>query len=89
MDCTHRLLGHEVPVTCVRYGTVEVISADTLGRIFIWWLKTGLIIRKCQVHKGPIKCLQFDSVHIVSGGIDNTVCVTDIAKGEVKNYFLN
>jgi hypothetical protein len=26
--------------------------------------------------------MQFDSVHIVSGGVDNTVCITDIATGE-------
>lgn len=78
-----RLIGHEVPVTVVRYGTVEVLSGDTLGRIFIWWLKTGTVLRKCEVHKGPVKCLQFDSVHIVSGGQDKAVCITDIATGEV------
>jgi len=27
--------------------------------------------------------MQFDAVHIVSGGVDNSVCITDIATGEV------
>ena len=55
-----------------------------LGRIFIWWTETGSILRTCYVHKGPVRSMQFDAVHIVSGGIDNSVCITDIATGEVK-----
>lgn len=81
-DSTTRLSGHEAPITCVKYGNIEVLSGDVVGRIFVWWLKTGQILRKCQVHHGPVKCLQFDSVHIVSGGADNAVCITDIATGE-------
>lgn len=77
-----KLVGHEVPVTCVKYGNMEVLSGDVLGRIFIWWLTTGQILRKCQVHQGPVKAIQFDSVHIVSGGTDAAVCITDIATGE-------
>lgn len=53
------------------------------GRIFVWWMTTGQVLRKCQVHTGAVKCLQFDSLHVVSGGVDNCVCVTDIATGEV------
>jgi LysM repeat protein len=80
---THRLQGHECTVTCVRFGQVEVISGDVKGRIFIWWVETGVIIRRCQVHQGSIKAIQFDSVHIVSGSCDNTISITDIATGEV------
>lgn len=65
-DCTYRLMGHECAVTCVRYGKMEILSGDVQGRVFIWWMATGEIIRRCQVHKGPVKCMQFDSVHIVS-----------------------
>lgn len=83
VESTHRLQGHTAPVTCVRYGNVEVLSGDATGNIFIWWLKTGQILRQCKVHAGPVKCMQFDSVHIVSGGVDRCVCVTDIATGEV------
>ena len=47
-----RLIGHEVAVTCVRYGKLEIVSGDTLGRIFVWWVETGEVLRKIQVHKG-------------------------------------
>lgn len=83
VDTTARLNGHNCPVTCVKYGGIEVLSGDYKGRVFIWWLKTGTVLRQCQIHNGPIKCLQFDSVHIVTGSTDSCVCITDIASGEV------
>jgi len=89
ITCKHRLVGHEVPVTCVRYGDLEVMSGDSLGRVFLWWTATGsrskppYVIHKIQVHAGPVRCMQFDAVYIVSGGADGTMCITDIATGEV------
>ena len=82
VDTVLRLIGHEVPVTCVRYGKLEVVSGDALGRIFIWWLETGEVLRQCHVHKGPVRCLQFDATRIVSGGSDTLVCITDIGSGD-------
>ena len=90
--CVHRLIGHEAAVTCVRYGKLEVMSGDCQGRIFMWWMdshdsRSGLgtpyILHKISVHSSPVKCLQFDALHIVSGGADATLCVTDIATGDV------
>ena len=78
-----RLIGHECPVTCVKYGTMEVISGDKKGRIFIWLVSTGEILRKCYVHTGQVKTIQFDATHIVSGGADGNVCITDIGTGSV------
>ena len=79
----YRLEGMNAPITCVKYGKLEIVTADSLGRIFIWWAETGAILRQCHVHEGSIKSLQFDAIHIVSGGTDNSVCITDIATGEV------
>ena len=36
-----RLQGTDAPVTCVKYGKLEIVSADALGRIFVWWTETG------------------------------------------------
>ena len=83
VDTTLRLVGHNTQVTCVRYGKLEVVSGDMLGRAFVWWLETGEVLRKCQIHRGPIKCMQFDATRIVSGGVDCTVCITDIGSGQV------
>lgn len=49
VESVQRLVGHEVAVTAVRYGKLEVISGDVIGRIFIWWTKTGEILRQCKV----------------------------------------
>lgn len=81
-ETTRRLVGHDEPVTCVRYGKLEALTGDNAGRIIVWWMATGQAIRRCQVHHGPCKTMHFDSVHIVSGGVDKNVCVTDIATGD-------
>ena len=51
-----------MPVTCVRYGELEIMSGDNLGRIFMWWMATGnkppYIIHKINVHTGPVRCMQ-------------------------------
>jgi len=83
VDCKNRLIGHEAAITCVKYSKLEIISADVHGRIFIWWMKTGEVIRKINAHESAIKCIQFDAVHIVSAGIDHCVDVIDIATGEI------
>ena len=83
VDCRNRLIGHETSVTCVRYSKLEILSADIKGRIFIWWMKTGEVIRKIDAHSSAIRCIQFDAVHIVSAGVDHCVDVIDIATGEV------
>ena len=70
-------------MTCVRYGNMEIVSGDRKGRIFIWLVKTGEILRKCQVHQGQVKAIQFDATRIVSGGGDGNVCITDIGTGSV------
>jgi len=44
-----RLVGHEVAVSAVRYGKLEIVSGDILGRIFIWLVETGAILRQIQV----------------------------------------
>lgn len=80
---SRRLSGHDHPVTCVRYGSLEVVTGDNVGRIFVWWLATGQILRKCEAHKGMVKSLHFDAVHVLSGGVDHNVAITDLATGEV------
>lgn len=82
-DCRTRLQGHETSVTCVKYGKLEVISGDNKGRVFVWWMKTGEILRIIQAHTMAVRCIQFDAVAIVTGSTDSNVSIIDIATGEV------
>ena len=83
VNCKNRLIGHECLVTCVKYGKLEVLSGDCRGRVFIWWMKTGEVLRVIQAHTMAVRCLQFDAVSIVTGSVDMAVVITDIATGEV------
>jgi len=81
--CKKRLIGHEQIVTIVKYGQLEILSGDVLGRVFIWWAESGNIVKICQIHNGPVKTLQFDAIVMVSGGTDKKICITDVGTGEV------
>jgi hypothetical protein len=83
VNCQHRLSGHDVAVTCVKYSKLEIFTGDITGRIFIWWMETVTIMRQIHAHQGPVKCMQFDAVHVVSGSTDQAVSIVDIATGEV------
>ena len=62
VDTKFRLAGHDCPVTCAKYGKLEVVSGDRNGNIIIWWLETGEIVRHVEnVHAGKINCIQFDA----------------------------
>lgn len=81
--CKKRLIGHEQIVTIVKYGQLEILSGDVLGRVFVWWAESGNIIKTCQIHNGPVKTLQFDAIVMVTGGTDKRVCITDVGTGEI------
>ncbi len=70
-------------ITVVRYGTLQIVSGNNLGRVVLWWLGTGEVIQSCLAHHGPVTSLQFDATRIVSSGIDGKVCVIDIFTGSI------
>lgn len=83
-----RLAGHEQPVTCVRYGRLEVLTGDNAGVVLVWWTGSGEVIRRILAHRGMVKTLQFDAVHVVCGGVDGNVVIADIATGAVMQTLL-
>lgn len=46
-------------------------------------VRTGQVQRKLPGHNGPITCLQFDEVHLISGSLDNTIKIWDLRTGSV------
>lgn len=70
-------------ITVVRYGTLQIVSGNNLGRVVLWWLGTGEVIQSCLAHHGPVTSLQFDATRIVPSGTDGNVCVIDIFTGSI------
>ena len=63
-----------VPSAC---GTVSVsfFSVEQLSRPYVL-VRTGQPHRTLLGHTGPVTCLQFDELHVVSGSLDKSLRVS-------------
>lgn len=64
-------------------GAVQVFDAALAcgtadGMVRLWDLRSGQVHRSLVGHTGPVTCLQFDDVHLVTGSLDRSirVCIT-------------
>ena len=62
-------------------GAVQVFDAALAcgtadGMVRLWDLRSGQVHRSLVGHTGPVTCLQFDDVHIVTGSLDRSIRVS-------------
>lgn len=62
-------------------GALQVFDAALAcgtadGIIRLWDLRSGQVHRSLVGHTGPITCLQFDDVHLVTGSLDRSIRVS-------------
>jgi WD40 repeat protein len=59
----------------------RLITGGIDGRLRVWELHTGRLLRQLEAHKSPVVCLHFDAANgrVVSGGEDGVICVWDAA----------
>lgn len=48
------------------------------GMVRLWDLRSGQVHRSLVGHTGPVTCLQFDDVHLITGSIDRSIRVSEI-----------
>lgn len=46
------------------------------GMVRLWDLRSGQVHRSLVGHTGPVTCLQFDDVHLITGSLDRSIRVT-------------
>lgn len=46
------------------------------GMVRLWDLRSGQVHRSLVGHTGPVTCLQFDDVHLVTGSVDRSIRVS-------------
>ena len=46
------------------------------GMVRLWDLRSGQVSRSLVGHTGPVTCLQFDDVHLVTGSLDRSIRVS-------------
>lgn len=64
-------------------GAVQVFDAALAcgtadGMVRLWDLRSGQVHRSLVGHTGPVTCLQFDDVHLVTGSLDRSIRVSPL-----------
>jgi len=62
-------------------GALQVFEAALAcgtadGMVRLWDLRSGQVHRSLVGHTGPVTCLQFDDVHLVTGSLDRSIRVS-------------
>ena len=65
-------------ITVVKGGKLEIVSGNTTGTISVWWIKSEELLGECKAHDGPVTGIDFDSMKILSCGMDATIKVIDM-----------
>lgn len=65
-------------VGAVQFFDAALACGTADGIIRLWDLRSGQVHRSLVGHTGPITCLQFDDVHMVTGSLDRSIRVCNI-----------
>lgn len=80
-NTTWRPTGRQADASADFVGAVQCFDAALAcgtadGIIRLWDLRSGQVHRSLVGHTGPITCLQFDDVHLVTGSLDRSIRVS-------------
>ncbi|XP_029923404.1 F-box/WD repeat-containing protein 10-like [Myripristis murdjan] len=64
---------HHSPVWCVKTDATLLLSSCAKGLVKMWDTKTASLLKVINAHQSAVKCLFFDSYHIVTGDSDGKV----------------
>ncbi|CED83899.1 FOG: WD40 repeat [Phaffia rhodozyma] len=67
----------------VQFWGYALASASGDGGVRMWDMRTGQAHRTLLGHTGPVTCLQFDEMNIVTGSLDKTIRIWDLRMGAV------
>jgi division protein 1 len=64
-------------IGAVQSWEYALVSGSGDGAVRMWDMRTGQAHRTLLGHTGPVTCLQFDEIHVMSGNLDKSVRVRD------------
>ncbi|XP_060109115.1 F-box and WD repeat domain containing protein 10B-like [Heteronotia binoei] len=68
-----RTFRHKGIVWAVKMNDIHVVSSCDRGLVKVWNVETCILIKTLEGHLGPVRCLSFDSWHLVTGSNDGYV----------------
>lgn len=81
VEGTWRQTGKAPDASADFVGAIQVFDAALAcgtadGMVRLWDLRSGQVHRSLVGHTGPVTCLQFDDMHIVTGSLDRSIRVS-------------
>ncbi|KAL5018200.1 hypothetical protein ScPMuIL_003922 [Solemya velum] len=70
-----RTFRHRQPIPVVALSEDCCITGCEGGKVKVWDLLTGELIKKLNGHNGPVTCVKFDHWHIITGSKDGYALV--------------
>ena len=93
LELEKQFIGHQGPVEYVAFtlNGSKVVTAGHDGKIIIWNLQTGQVLKTIKAHQGIINMVDFssDGSLMASASDDGTVKIWDISSGRLINTFAN
>lgn len=80
-DSQWRTTGRQPDASADFVGALQCFDAALAcgtadGMVRLWDLRSGQVHRSLVGHTGPVTCLQFDDVHLVTGSLDRSIRVS-------------
>lgn len=93
-EATWRQTSRAAPGAADFVGALQVFESALAcgtadGMVRLWDLRSGQVHRSLVGHTGPVTCLQFDDVHIVTGSLDRSIRVSSIHSAQAIHSHLN
>ena len=63
-------------VGAVQFFDAALACGTAAGMVRLWDLRSGQVHRSLVGHTGPVTCLQFDDMHLVTGSADRSIRVS-------------
>ncbi|KAK0715870.1 WD40-repeat-containing domain protein [Lasiosphaeris hirsuta] len=89
-DSTWRPTSHPTDPSADFVGALQVFESALAcgtadGMVRLWDLRSGQVHRSLVGHTGPVTCLQFDDVHLVTASLDRSYRIWDLRNGTLSD----
>ena len=80
-----KILQNDSSVECLQLRKSQLLTGSQSGRISVWDVESGKMVRSIPAHTGVICKLKFEGKRIVSSGYDKTLRIFEFSNDVPSN----
>lgn len=77
-----RTFKHKSPVLCLQFDDQYLMTGSYDGKVSVWDLETGKLLRQLEGHRNTVSALKFDNLKLITASRDETVRVWNYRTGD-------